>query len=66
VALYLLHAPVWVWPEFLTRYVLLGLLRPSSRGRRRLMLRAVWWNLRRLAGLLLDRGRVRPRAASAA
>ena len=59
-ALYLLHAPVWVLPEFLLRYVVLWSVRAGSQGKRRLMWRAAVWNARHLIGLLADRGRIRP------
>ncbi|MDQ3804771.1 MAG: glycosyltransferase family 2 protein, partial [Acidobacteriota bacterium] len=55
-ALYLLHAPVRVWPEFFCRYVLLRLVRSGRHART--LLRAWWWVLRNANVLLRGRGRV--------
>lgn len=56
-ALYLLHARPAVWPEFLARYAVWGLLRPSARGHRRVVLRALAWTGRHATTLLADRRR---------
>jgi GT2 family glycosyltransferase/predicted O-methyltransferase YrrM len=65
VALYLLHADLRVLPEFLTRYVLLPLILPPKHQTRRIILRAIWWDLCHSVRLLRDRGRVRPSVAGA-
>jgi N-acetylglucosaminyl-diphospho-decaprenol L-rhamnosyltransferase len=57
-ALYLLHAPARVLPEFCCRYVLLGALRTlSGRGAaRRAFFSALWWAARRAPSLWRERG----------
>jgi GT2 family glycosyltransferase len=67
-ALYLLHAPARVLPEFFCRYVLLGALRslagrgatPGAFGK------AVWWAARRAPALLVERRRAARRDAGGA
>ena len=56
-ALYLLHAPARVLPEFLLRYGVIALLKDvrKSPERARLRLRALGWVGRNLPGLLRDR-----------
>ena len=61
-ALYLLHAPAWVFPEFLVRYVVLWLFRATSWTQRRVMLRALSWVVQQSPSLIADRGQVRPSA----
>ena len=60
-ALYLLHAPARVLPEFLLRY---GVVEPAralvgDQARFLLLARAWWWIILRLPKLLADRRRVR-------
>jgi GT2 family glycosyltransferase len=52
-ALYLLHAPRRVLPEFFLRYAALGTLRAAlgQGGKARTRLRALWWVLRRARSL---------------
>ena len=61
-ALYLLHARIAVWPEFLIRYVVLGAFRTPGA----VFWRALAWNFRNLGRLLRDRGRTRPSTATVA
>jgi predicted O-methyltransferase YrrM len=65
VALYLLHADLRVLPAFLARYVLLPLVFPPRHQTRRVIVRALWWDLRHALRLLRDRGRIRPAVAGA-
>jgi len=65
VALYLLHADLSVLPAFFVRYALLPLLFPARHQTRRVILRALSWDLRHLPRLLKDRGRIRPSVAGA-
>jgi GT2 family glycosyltransferase len=53
--LYLLHAPARNMPEFLFRYVGLGLLRAAAGGSLRPFLRALVWTARRTPSLLRER-----------
>jgi GT2 family glycosyltransferase len=53
--LYLLHAPARYMPEFLCRYVGLGLLRAAAGGSLRPFLRALVWTARRTPSLLRER-----------
>jgi GT2 family glycosyltransferase/predicted O-methyltransferase YrrM len=64
IALYLLHAPARVLPEFLLRYAFLPLLvrRPT---RRRAHWRALAWSARHAPKLWRDRRQIRPAAANA-
>jgi GT2 family glycosyltransferase len=67
-ALYLLHAPARVLPEFFCRYVLLGALRSlAGRGATRGAFgRAVWWAARRAPALVGERRRAAARDGGAA
>jgi GT2 family glycosyltransferase len=71
-ALYLLHAPLRVWPEFFCRYVLLRLLRSGAGRHTGTLLRAWWWVFKNAGALLRDRaraaghGRARRRAGEGA
>jgi GT2 family glycosyltransferase len=53
--IYMLHAPARHMPEFLCRYVGLGLLRAASGGSLRPFLRALVWTARRTPSLLRER-----------
>jgi len=61
-SLYLLHAPLRAWPEFVLRHVILGAVR--SRSSPRAFWKALAWNARQLGTLLRDRGRIRPSTAA--
>lgn len=56
-ALYLLHAPLRVLPEFVCRYVLLQLVRPAvgAKGAAAPVRRAWWWVVSNAATLLEGR-----------